>query len=81
MVLNQQFIEKFSVIHSLKFRNLHHYFPKFTMLFSVIWSLAQRVLKGGYPEAISRTNAKRRQAYSISVLKKSMKIARGSGMF
>jgi|UPI0004B16A6C hypothetical protein len=51
------------------------------MLFSVIWSLAQRVLKGGYPEAISRTNAKRRQAYSISVLKKSMKIARGSGMF
>jgi predicted AAA+ superfamily ATPase len=31
-------------------------------------SLAQRVLKGGYPEAISRTSAKRRQAWATQYL-------------
>lgn len=31
-------------------------------------SLAQRVLKGGYPEAISRTSAQRRQAWATQYL-------------
>lgn len=31
-------------------------------------SLAQRILKGGYPEAISRTSAKRRQAWAMQYL-------------
>jgi predicted AAA+ superfamily ATPase len=31
-------------------------------------SLTQRVLKGGYPEAISRTSAKRRQAWAMQYL-------------